>query len=296
MKKILTILMAVALCVSLCTAASAASYENLSADEIAAILGVDVDDLNDLENLASNLGKDTSVTTTAAAGTTAAGDALGGLGEILGGVDISAIAGSLSGGDDTLATLTGIFESLDLGSFDVTSLVDMITGAFGEGGLDLSALTSGLDLGSFDIASLLGGLGGSSSSGSSDSSSSGSSSSGGDTASGATDMMSSIMDGLMSGLSGLGIDTSMIEGLLDNDIVNFFANLYIGLGGVSDGGEVAETTQAVVTTSAVATTSKPAVVTTSTPKTGDTSSVVAAIAALSVASAAAFVCLKKKED
>lgn len=288
MKKILTILMAVALCVSLCTAASAASYENLSADEIAAILGVDVDDLNDLENLASNLGKDTSVTTTAAAGTTAAGDALGGLGEILGGVDISAIAGSLSGGDDTLATLTGIFESLDLGSFDVTSLVDMITGAFGEGGLDLSALTSGLDLGSFDIASLLGGIGGSSSSGSS--------SSGGDTASNATNMMSSIMDGLMSGLSGLGIDTSMIEGLLDNDIVNFFANLYIGLGGVGDGGEVAETTQAVVTTSAVATTSKPAVVTTSTPKTGDTSSVVAAIAALSVASAAAFVCLKKKED
>lgn len=288
MKKILTILMAVALCVSLCTAASAASYENLSADEIAAILGVDVDDLNDLENLASNLGKDTSVTTTAAAGTTAAGDALGGLGEILGGVDIGAIAGSLSGGDDTLATLTGIFESLDLGSFDVTSLVDMITGAFGEGGLDLSALTSGLDLGSFDIASLLGGIGGSSSSGSS--------SSGGDTASNATNMMSSIMDGLMSGLSGLGIDTSMIEGLLDNDIVNFFANLYIGLGGVGDGGEVAETTQAVVTTSAVATTSKPAVVTTSTPKTGDTSSVVAAIAALSVASAAAFVCLKKKED
>ena len=225
-------MIAIMLCVTLCTAASAASYENLSADEIAAILGVDVNELSDLEDLASNLGKDTVVTTTAPeAGTTAAAsDALGGLGEILGGVDISAIAGSLSGGDDTLSTITGIFESIDLASFDFNALIETITGAFGEGGLDLASLTSGLDLGSFDIGSLLGGLGGGSSAdATADEGSSG------DTASGATDMMSGIMDGLMSGLSGLGLDTSMIEGLLDNDIVNFFANLYIGLGGAGGG-------------------------------------------------------------
>ena len=287
-------MIAVMLCVALCSAASAASYENLSADEIAAILGVDVNELSDLEDLASNLGKDTAVTTAPDAGTTAsaASDALGGIGEILGGVDISAIAGSLSGGDDTLSSITSIFESIDLASFDFTALTDMISGVFGGSGIDLASLTSGLDLGSFDIASLLGGLGGSTST--ADSGSADSSSSAGDAASGATDMMSGIMDGLMSGLTGLGIDTSMIEGLLDNDIVNFFANLYIGLGG-ADGGEVttAVTTTAVTTTAP--TTTKPVVVTTSTPKTGDTSAVVAAIATLSVAAGAAFVCLKKKE-
>ena len=286
-------MIAIVLCLTLCTAASAASYENLSADEIAAILGVDVNELSDLEDLASNLGKDTAVTTTAPASSDASGDALGGLGEILGGVDIAAIAGSLSGGDDTLSSITSIFESIDLASFDFTALTDMISGVFGGSGLDLASLTSGLDLGSFDIAGLLGGLGGGSSS--SDSSSDSASGGSGDAASGATDMMSSIMDGLMSGLSGLGLDTSMIEGLLDNDIVNFFANLYIGLGG-ADGGEVttAVTTTAVTTTAP--TTTKPVVVTTSTPKTGDTSAVVAAIATLSIAAGAAFVCLKKKEN
>lgn len=287
MKKLLSVMVAIVLCLALCTAASAASYENLNADEIAAILGVDVNELSDLEDLASNLGKDTVVTTTAP--DTTAADALGGIGEILGGVDISAIAGSLSGGDDTLGTITGIFESIDLASFDFNALIEMISGAFGEGGLDLSSLTSGLDLGSFDIASLLGGLGGGSAEGSGEGS-------GGDAASGTTDMMSSIMDGLMSGLSGLGIDTSMIEGLLDNDIVNFFANLYIGLGGVADGGEVTTDVTTTAITTTAPTTTKPVVVTTSTPKTGDTSAVVAAIATLSVAAGAAFVCLKKKEN
>lgn len=284
-------MIAIMLCAALCTAASAASYENLNADEIAAILGVDVNELSDLEDLASNLGKDTAATTAPAAGTTASAesDALAGVGEILGGLDISAIAGSLSGGDDTLSTITGIFESIDLASFDFTALFDMISGAFGEGGLDLASLTSGLDLGSFDIAGILGGVGGgdaaASDTGAADS---------GDAASGATDMMSGIMDGLMSGLTSLGLDTSMIEGILDNDIVNFFANLYIGLGG-ANGGEVTTAVATTAVTTTAAPTTKPVVVTTSTPKTGDTSAVVAAIATLSVAAGAAFVCLKKKE-
>ena len=58
--------------------------------------------------------------------------------------------------------------------------------------------------------------------------------------------------------------------------------------------EVEETTTEAPTT--VPTTKKPPVVTTETPKTGDTSAVIAAIATISVASAAAFVCLKKKEN
>ena len=77
--------------------------------------------------------------------------------------------------------------------------------------------------------------------------------------------------------------------MLDNEIVNFFANMYIGFSG-----EVEEPTEepTVVTTEP---TTKP-VVTTKTPDTGDTSAVFAAIATLTVASAAAFVCLKKKEN
>ena len=97
------------------------------------------------------------------------------------------------------------------------------------------------------------------------------------------------MDSLMGGLSSLGIDTSAIEGLLDNDIVNFFANMYIGLGQIGDKDEDPTTTTASSTT-------KPAAATTKTPKTGDTSTVFVALGTLSVAAAAAFICLKKKKD
>lgn len=278
MKKVLSVLVAVMFCMGIfATAASAASYDNLSSDEIAQILGVDSGDLSDLGELVKSLDADAT--------SSEGDDALSGLGEILGGVDIASIGESLTSGD-ALSSLTGLFEGIDMSSFDISALTDMISGAFGDGGLDLSSLTSGLDLGSFDIGSLLGG-------GSSDSSSDSSSGSASDAATGATDTISSIMDGLFSGLSGLGIDTSMIEGLLDNDIVNFFANLYIGLGEViSPSSEEATTT----TSAAVVTTTKPAVVTTSTPKTGDTSAVAVALATLAVAAGAAVVCLKKKED
>ena len=199
--------------------------------------------------------------------------ALGGLSDMLGGIDMSWITDAFSN-PDALSSITDMFSGASDGSggFDLTSLMDTISGAFSGSGIDLSSITSGIDLGSFDIGSLLGGSG-----------EVGDSSSGGDAASGATDAISGIMDKLMSGLSGLGLDTSMIEGLLDNEIVDFFANLYIGLGQV--GGDDPEVT-----------TTKPVVVTSKPPKTGDTSAVVVAIATLSVASAAAFVCLKKKKD
>lgn len=182
--------------------------------------------------------------------------------------------------EDTTATTD---ESVDMGAIedvlggvssdDMSSLMGTVEDAFGGAGIDLG----GFDLGSFDIATILSGSG-SSSEGSTE---------GGDVASGATDMVTGIVDTLMGGLEALGLDTTMIEGMLDNEIVNFFANMYIGYIG-----EVEETTTAPAET----TTKKPAVVTTETPKTGDTSAVIAAIATLSVASAAAFVCLKKKEN
>lgn len=182
--------------------------------------------------------------------------------------------------EDTTATTD---ESVDMGAIedvlggvssdDMSSLMGTVEDAFGGAGINLG----GFDLGSFDIATILSGSG-SSSEGSTE---------GGDVASGATDMVTGIVDTLMGGLEALGLDTTMIEGMLDNEIVNFFANMYIGYIG-----EVEETTTAPAET----TTKKPAVVTTETPKTGDTSAVIAAIATLSVASAAAFVCLKKKEN
>lgn len=268
MKKVLSVMIAVVVCVALCaTAASAATYGNLSSDEIASILGVDEKDLGNLDNLVKNL---------EASNDTASSS--GGLGDILGGFDISSIAGSLTGGDDALSSITSMFEGIDLGNFDISSLTDMISGVFGDSGISLDSITG--SLGSFDIGSILGGISG----GSSDSSSGGSS--GGSSSGGVMDTMSSLMDGLMSGLGGLGLDTSMLDGLLDSDIVNFFANLYMGIG--DKGGSATEAT--------TATTTAPAVVTTSTPKTGDTSAVLAAVATITVAAGAAFVCLKKKND
>lgn len=95
--------------------------------------------------------------------------------------------------------------------------------------------------------------------------------------------MASIMDGFSSVLEMLGLDSSVIEGLLDNDIINFFANLYLGaVGPVEEPTTEAPTTEP---------TTVPEI-----PQTGDTSTVMVAIATLSVASAAAFVCTKKKRD
>ena len=75
-------------------------------------------------------------------------------------------------------------------------------------------------------------------------------------------------------------------------IFNNFASSNIELCEVEESTTEAPT---VITTTEAPTTEKP-VVTTKTPDTGDTSAVFAAIATITVASAAAFVCLKKKEN
>ncbi len=277
MKKFLGVMVAVVLCI--CSIVPAMAADTGSVKDL--LGGVDLGGLSDGDagQILEKLDLDSLKGLVAGAGSsTGDSSASGGIGDVL---------SSLSGMIDPSAfsaisdAFSGILGGSGSGSsLDISSLMDTISGAFSGAGFDIGSLTEGFDLGSFDFSSILGGLGGGEKG---DSSSSGS-------GSGAMDTMSGIMDSLMSGLSGLGIDTSAIEGLLDNDIVNFFANMYIGLGQIGDKKD--DTT----TTNKAETTTKPAAVTTKTPKTGDTSTVFVALGVLSVAAAAAFVCLKKKKD
>lgn len=316
MKKFLGILVAVLLCVTAVAPAVCAAdldlsaltgalegvdLSNLSADEISDMLGIDVGQLDtvlsELENAGSGdginsiisslgIGGDTATgadTTAAPAADSAAGGLLDGIDmsaitDLFSGIDLSSLGDSVSSGD-ALSSITGMFEGIDTSSFDISALTDVISGAFGDSGLDLDSLTSGLDLGSFDISSILGGLGGSSDSGSTSGSTSDDSTTAAGADEGISGTLSGIADTLMGGLSSLGLDTSMLDGLMDNDIVNFFANLYMGIGKTDD---APETTKAPATTA--------------TPKTGDTSAVFVALGTLSIATATAFVCLKKKVE
>ena len=191
------------------------------------------------------------------------------------GFDVAGLAGAVEG-DGAFSSILGMLGGAggEGSSLDVSALTDMISGAFGDSGLDLAALTEGMDLGSFDITSILGG-GTTSASGS------------------AMDTTASIMDALTSGLGALGLDTSKLSGLLDTDIVNFFANMFIGLTG-DDASAAGTDKDAVVVTP---TESAPATTAASTPNTGDTSTVFVAFAVISLAAAAVFVTLltgKKK--
>lgn len=273
MKKFLGVIVALTMCVCLLlpTALAADSAAlgdidlgSLTSDDLAAILGdLDLGDV-DLDSLLADIEAGDK-------------DALAMLEDALAKIEGEVTTTSSTGSVDEGSTDLGAIEDVigNISGDDMSSLMGTVEDAFSGAGIDLG----GFDLGSFDIATILSGIG-SSSEGSTE---------GGDVASGATDMVTGIVDTLMGGLEALGLDTSMIEGMLDNEIVNFFANMYIGYVG-----EVEETTTEAPTT--VPTTKKPPVVTTETPKTGDTSAVIAAIATISVASAAAFVCLKKKEN
>ena len=274
MKKFFGVLVAITLCVCMLVPAASAIDTSLiseyfgSADlstlteaDITAILAdlglEDFDvaalisgDESVLADLEASLGGLTGETTTAAA---ASSD------EAASGVDMSWLTGLLGGSMDTSA-ITDMLGGLGLGDLD--SLLGVVEDAFSG---------AGVDLGDYDLGDAVAG----------DSTSE---------SAPATDAVAGIADSLFAGLEALGLDTILIEGMLDNDIVYFFANMYIGFSG-----EVEETTTeepTVITTTEAPTT----VVTTQTPDTGDTSAVFAAIATLTVASAAAFVCLKKKEN
>ena len=298
MRKFLSVLVAVTMCICLLVPAAFAADDDslsklfegvdlssLSDEELESVLGglnlegVDLETIKDsfgsgdsstlggLEDIASSIGSDSSFS-------------LDSLSSLFGDMDMSWITDAVS---DPSAILD-MFSGASGGSFDMNALMDMISGAFGGAGLDLESITSGMDLGSFDIMSVLGMFMGGS----------------GNVASGATDIIATITDALKGGLESLGLDASMLEGLLDNDIVNFFANLFIGggssgsgasdifggigdiFGGSDDAGDSGN--------AAPAPENAPA-----TPNTGDTSAVFVAIGTLSVAAAAAFVCLKKKD-
>lgn len=276
MKKFFGVLVAITLCVCMLVPAASAIDEGLlseyfagadlstlsEADLTAILSDLGLEDLDvsaiisgdesSLAELEASLGELTGETTTAA---TPSSD------EVASGVDMSWLTGLLGGSMDTSA-VTDMLGGLGAGDLD--SLLGTVEDAFSG---------AGVDLGDYELGEE---VAGSSTSESAP----------------ATDAVAGIADSLFAGLEALGLDTSLIEGMLDNDIVNFFANMYIGFSG-----EVEETTTeepTVITTES--TTKAPVVVTTKTPDTGDTSAVFAAIATLTVASAAAFVCLKKKEN
>lgn len=172
--------------------------------------------------------------------------------------------------------VTNVFADFD--AADMPDLLTVISEAFGGAGIDMANFDASA-LGNFDISTLLGGSadetvkpeGIATDVASADSSMA------------TTDLVTGIMDGLKGGLEMLGLNPDeLLASMGDNEIINFFANMYIGFIG-----EVEESTTAPTTTAPAPS---------NTPDTGDTASVVVAFATLCVATAAAGVCLKKKED
>ena len=105
-----------------------------------------------------------------------------------------------------------------------------------------------------------------------------------------TDLVTGLLDSLTGGLEMVGLNPDeLLSSMGDNEIINFFANMYIGFIG-----EVEESTTAAPEATTVPTTTAPAPQ--KTPDTGDTATVAVALVTLCVATAAAGVCLKKKED
>ena len=305
MRKFLSVLVVALMCVALLAPAAFAAntldsltaaldgvdISSLSDTELASLLGdlnlegVDLDSLKEslsngsssaLDGLQDKLGGITDGLSSSTDGAAPATDsALSNLSGMLGGIDMSWLSNVVS---DPSAIIS-MFTSSDSASsgFDLSSLKDMISGAFSGSGIDLNSMLGNFDVGSFDISSLLGNIGI------------------GGAASGASDVTAGIADALKSGLEKLGLDPSFLDGLMDNDIVNFFANLFMGIGDLVNPGSsdtpAAPAAPATPSDSEVpAAPSAPA-----TPNTGDTSAVFVALGTISVAAAAAFVCLMKKE-
>ena len=260
MKKILGILVVAMLCVCMLVPTASATLSDVELEEIVGSAG-----LENLEEMEAALDKYLSGDTDADSSTTKAAVNV----ELL---DLSWLTSIMN--TDTSA-FTDMLSGFDASNLE--SLLAVVSESMSGAGIDLANFDLSA-LGSFDITSVL---------------SSTAVLSGGETqdlAANVTNLTAGLAETLKSGLTSLGLDTATIEGILDNEIVNFFANMYIGFIG-----EVEEETTAEETTKET-TTKKPAVVTTETPKTGDTSAVVVAMATLAIASAAAVVCLKKKED
>ena len=164
----------------------------------------------------------------------------------------------------------------DFDTADMPDLLTVISESFGGAGIDMANFDASA-LGNFDISTLLGGSESVRPEGIATDVASA------DSSMVTTDLVTGIMDGLKGGLSMLGLDADeLLATMGDNEIINFFANMYIGFIG-----EVPEESTAPTTTAPAPQ---------KTPDTGDTASVAVALATLGVACVAAGVCLKKKED
>lgn len=192
------------------------------------------------------------------------------------GIDLSWLT-TLLADDVNVDAVNSLFADFEMA--DMPDLLTVISEAFGGAGIDMANFDA-TALGNFDISTLLGGStatetvkpqGIATDVASADSSMA------------TTDLVTGLMDGLTGGLQMLGLNPDeLLSTMGDNEIINFFANMYIGFIG-----EVEESTTAPTTTAPAPE---------KTPDTGDTASVAVALATLCVATAAAGVCLKKKED
>lgn len=156
----------------------------------------------------------------------------------------------------------------DFDPANIPDLLTVISESIGFAGIDMANFDASA-LGNFDINALLGGSDDAKPTGTATDAST-------DNSMFTTDLITGVMDGLKGGLTMLGVDAdALLSSMSDNEIINFFANMYLGFLG-----DVPEST-----------TKAP-----ETPDTGDTADVAVAALTLCVAVAAAGVCLKKKED
>lgn len=261
MKKLLSVLVAITMCVCLCLPAFAAD-----SDLLAGLGDLDLENFN-LDSIKEGLSG-----LTAGLGGSDGSDPLAGIKDTLGGLlpsggDSAATGDDAAAGGDLLAGLgefdpTGVLssfvEGLDLSQ--ITDLFAGLTDSLGSLGISLPGSSEEGSEGSFDINSILGGNSGSGAG------------------------IASIMDGFGSVLEMLGLDSSIIESLGQSDIVNFFANLYMGSVPTPDPEPETEAPTEPTTKAPV------------NPPMGvnDGAAVMAACATISVAAAALFVCTRKK--
>ena len=181
------------------------------------------------------------------------------------GIDLSWLTTILGESVDAEA-VNNVFADFD--PANIPDLLTVISESIGFAGIDMANFDASA-LGNFDIATLLGGSDDAKPTGTATDAST-------DNSMLTTDLITGVMDGLKGGLTMLGVDAdALLSSMSDNEIINFFANMYLGFLG-----DVPEST-----------TKAP-----ETPDTGDTADVAVAALTLCVAVAAAGVCLKKKED
>ena len=282
MKKFIGVLLTVILCMSLTVPAAFASAEEALTGGIADLIGGFISgesslDSLDLDNLTGIVGsfmqeeKDNEETDTQVKLEQGFQDAMDKIAENLPGgatIDFSWLTSTLSEGVDTAAVEKAVSE---ISADEMPGLLTVIADAFSGAGIDMTTFDIS-ELGKFDITTLLGGAETSAPTGTATDVAPN------DSSMITTDLVTGILDTLRGGLTTVGIDTDALLGSLgDNELINFFANMYIGfVGPVAD--------------------DKPAEEGEKEPETGDTASVVVALATLCVATATAGVCLKKKED